>query len=1302
MENVDGLVPSKQQGAEESIENLTKLNISTNSQLIVSDKNEANDVYRVTGIPIEYKQKQVKALLQTVLQLDKAGNSAKLRSIAISPNRKTKVATVCFSYRPTPLPERANREWHFPIPTENNSGNSSPDEDDDIIPQEQIITIDSHFKGITVLRSFSNLDEHKIDIIAISGLGGHAFGSFKARGGQHMWLCDSLPRDLPGAQIMIYGYNTQLHGSTSFQDIESLASTFRASIAAQRTPDLTSDKPRTVPLIFIAHSLGGLIIKEAIIQMKNDTKHQYLLESIYGGMFFGVPSQGMEIASLVPMVAGQPNQTLLHTFGKESQLLRNQSRGFPKAFDSKDSEIFCYYETEMSRTAKLVENNVWKMEGPLCVLVDSFSARHTRPWENEAHNCIGMTRDHSTLVKFSPNDSDYDEVLAKLNRMTLTAMSTIPCGTRWQQKLNQLTEKEKKAVEESLKFDRMGTRFFEIETATSTTCDWLFSTPEYDQWLHSNLVSEHHGFIWIKGKPGSGKSTIMKRAVEAATNAALPSTIITFFFNARGSECERSILGMYRSVLLQLISKTPTILDNFSHLFFSKIKHGKVYKWNVGELQAILIAIMKNRQEYPVMFFIDALDECKDDEVLKLVKFFENIGHTAMSSGSSLRICLSTRHYPNIPIRWGIQLTLEKQEGHDQDIMTYINSEFRAPHNSHVARIKSELRSRSSGIFIWVRLAVELLNAAFRRGEGKPAQLQQLLDSVPEELDDLFSNILKADPKSKDKSILCFQWILFSKGPLSPEELYFAVLAGIEPAAIAKWNSDEIDSEGIENFILHTSKGLVEVSKTHRTVQFIHETVRDFFLLHNGFAKLEPNLATNVRGFSEERLKHCCYQYLALGVFKDNYCSPTQPRLTPPLHSNRKDSRLEDDILRRFPFARYAVRYVFAHADSTQSCDIDQREFLSDFEPFNRRLIQKWIMLHNDLHNSRPIKATTVIYGSKDSLVYILSNQNLPNLLLILIQNKGNINAVGKQYGSPLQLAARNGYVTIAQHLIAAGVDIEFPGGQYEPTALFSALSRGHIDIAQLLLENGARHDIVNADYQTPLIIAATDGLIAVVQKLLQLGADVNAEGGRALHMAAKKGHWEMAELLLESGANANVEYHSDGNALQAAASDGNYHIVQLLLRYGADVNSGYGDYYGDALEAAAFSGNVQVVQLLLQSGANVNREKTLYGRHGRHKSALEAAAVYGKVQLVQLLLDAGANVNSRGGGYYGGSLQAAAAHGHEQVVSLLLDAGADVNSMGGLSGSALEAAVKQGYLGIAQLLRLHGAKDVEFSDIQS
>ena len=76
-----------------------------------------------------------------------------------------------------------------------------------------------------------------------------------------------------------------------------------------------------------------------------------ILGSIYGALFFGVPNQGMEIESLIPMVKNQFNQVLLHSLSNESQLLRNQSRDFLKAFDFPESKIVCFYETVASPTA---------------------------------------------------------------------------------------------------------------------------------------------------------------------------------------------------------------------------------------------------------------------------------------------------------------------------------------------------------------------------------------------------------------------------------------------------------------------------------------------------------------------------------------------------------------------------------------------------------------------------------------------------------------------------------------------------------------------------------------------------------------------------------------------------------------------------------------------------------------------------------------------------------------------------------------------------------------------------------------
>jgi hypothetical protein len=190
--------------------------------------------------------------------------------------------------------------------------------------------LSSHTKETDIFSRLPMIAD-RLSCIAISGLGGHAFGSFKEQAGSHMWLRDSLPSDLPSTRVMLYGYDTQLHGSHTFQDLEALASTLRSDLQALATRDSSNAEPQIKPLIFVAHSLGGLVVKEAIIQMKRDKNHQALLDSIYGALFFGVPNQGMEIASLVPMVKDQPNQALLHSLGKESQILRNPVQRFPES-----------------------------------------------------------------------------------------------------------------------------------------------------------------------------------------------------------------------------------------------------------------------------------------------------------------------------------------------------------------------------------------------------------------------------------------------------------------------------------------------------------------------------------------------------------------------------------------------------------------------------------------------------------------------------------------------------------------------------------------------------------------------------------------------------------------------------------------------------------------------------------------------------------------------------------------------------------------------------------------------------------
>jgi hypothetical protein len=81
---------------------------------------------------------------------------------------------------------------------------------------------------------------------------------------------------------------------------------------------------------------------------------------------------------------------------------------------------------------------------------------------------------------------------------------------------------------------------------------------------------------------------------------------------------------------------------------------------------------------------------------------------------------------------------------------------------------------------------------------------------------------------------------------LKREELYFAVLTGVELEAVTPWDFEEIIKDDMERFIFSFLKGLAEVTKSRDyIVQFIHESVRDFLVKGNGLCWLQSDIESN-------------------------------------------------------------------------------------------------------------------------------------------------------------------------------------------------------------------------------------------------------------------------------------------------------------------------------------------------------------------------------------------------------------------------------------------------------------------------
>jgi hypothetical protein len=88
------------------------------------------------------------------------------------------------------------------------------------------------------------LNNIPLSLIAVTGLNGHPFASWKEKDGNFMWLRDGLPQALPNTRIMTYGYNSRLSGSASFASISDYGKSLLASVVSTRATPEESPTPQ--------------------------------------------------------------------------------------------------------------------------------------------------------------------------------------------------------------------------------------------------------------------------------------------------------------------------------------------------------------------------------------------------------------------------------------------------------------------------------------------------------------------------------------------------------------------------------------------------------------------------------------------------------------------------------------------------------------------------------------------------------------------------------------------------------------------------------------------------------------------------------------------------------------------------------------------------------------------------------------------------------------------------------------------------------------------------------------------------
>uniref|UniRef100_A0A667YB65 Poly [ADP-ribose] polymerase n=1 Tax=Myripristis murdjan TaxID=586833 RepID=A0A667YB65_9TELE len=381
-------------------------------------------------------------------------------------------------------------------------------------------------------------------------------------------------------------------------------------------------------------------------------------------------------------------------------------------------------------------------------------------------------------------------------------------------------------------------------------------------------------------------------------------------------------------------------------------------------------------------------------------------------------------------------------------------------------------------------------------------------------------------------------------------------------------------------------------------------------------------------------------------------------------------------------------------------------------------------------------KGANVNEKTKDLLtpLHLASEKSHNDVIEVLVKHDAKVNAVDNLGQTALHRAAHCGHLQTCRLLLNAGCDPLLTSLQgFSPSQLGNESVQeilqegvliGNSDIDRQLLEASKTGDLdtvkklctaqnvncrdVEGRQSTPLHFAAGYNRLAVVQFLLQHGADVHAKdkGGLVpLHNACSYGHYEVAELLVLHGAVVNVADLWKFTPLHEAAAKGKYDICKLLLQHGADPTRKNRDgntpldlvkdadtdiqdlLRGDAaLLDAAKKGCLARVKKLC-SPDNVNCRDT----QGRHSTPLHLAAGYNNLEVAEYLLQHGAEVNSQDkGGLI--PLHNAASYGHVDVAALLIKYDACVNATDKWAFTPLHEAAQKGRTQLCALLLAHGA----------
>ncbi|KAK3936743.1 ankyrin repeat-containing domain protein [Diplogelasinospora grovesii] len=998
------------------------------------------------------------------------------------------------------------------------------------------------------------------------------------------------------------------------------------------------------PIIFICHSLGGLVVKRALVTTRLTDEYSSIKNATYCIAFFGTPHRGANgvalgdiAASIARFALRKATNTFLEALKKDSLFADDLVKDFRQQLE--DYYILSFYETQPFKSVGLI--------------VDRDSATLGLPLNREAQ--IGLTGNHSDICKFESADSDsYKQVKGNIEKIAERARRALQERARLaalnvpspeQLSLINVAQTLSKHLQDKKSQEILDWIFPPGLDATREdprpiegTGHWLFELDAFKSWITGT-----EKIMWWRGQPGAGKTILTSIVAEYLESSIDDRILVVCIFCNYNNRSNQTTTNMVRNMLRQVLWKLRIIPDNIAS-FYEKYKgpsrqHSRPRheEWS-GLLATHLSGFSR------AFFLIDALDE-KDNT--RDISFLDEI--IRLHSLPGIRVLITSRYPP--PIEKSALRGIKPMEiqAHSGDVTAYVN--YRV--------------TREELLQTLVDADPELRGNMRSSGNAEGRDVEKALETLPEGLGAMYRETERRIESQEENDIL--------------------KLAEIQDALAVRPSSTGLDRRDhpFRTKIVSTCAGLVTIDEGSNVIRFVHYTAQEHFQewSKGNFPNPHSNLATT------------CLTYLSFDAFDEGRCC----------NSKDLEARLQE-----YSFLLYSAQHWGIHARQGWNGEIHQqaldllksdwkRESLGEAmrDPDNWKFPRRNF---TGLHLAAFFGLSEVAPALIDHGDHVETKDKEGYVALNYAASNGHEDMVS----FPLKHGAKS-----TAHEDADEYDYKDPFRNLN-TVLESASIRGDTRIVQRLLESSDDIKGDEWIYHRALRKAASagHGKIQVVQSLVAKAIDAN-QGPRnqlalteALCGASLRGHYEIAEWLIKIGAEVAGEVGHYGNALIAASLGGHDRVVEMLLSRGARLTApkatdsddfGLAYQYGHALIVALANGYTAVAKRLLESGADLTLWEEFTGHDcivgqllakdadvnasgGDYDYPVSAAARFGHVSIVSQLLEKGANANAVGSHGFGFKtpLSAALFGGHDEIIRLLLEHGADARVEAAAYGTAL------------------------------